>query len=79
MVFKGIDCCNAACTMQNCFSFLVDEVCPEEWCVRLEKPENIVGMQGQLFSETILSSDDFHYMIFPRLLALAERSWHKVL
>jgi len=57
---------------------LVDDVCPEEWCVKLTKPENIVGMQGQLFSETILSEENFYYMVFPRLLALAERAWHKV-
>ena len=35
------------------------------------------GMQGHLWSETILTDDNFYYMIFPRMLAVAERSWHK--
>ena len=34
-------------------------------------------MQGHLWSETVRESKDFDYMIFPRLLALAERAWHK--
>jgi len=34
-------------------------------------------MQAQLWSELIASSDDLHYMVFPRLLAVAERAWHK--
>ena len=29
-----------------------------------------------MFSETVRNEDHFHYMIFPRLLALAERAWH---
>ena len=35
------------------------------------------GMQGQLWSEIVRTSKDLHYMVFPRLLALAERAWHK--
>lgn len=35
------------------------------------------GIQGHLWSETIRRSEDMDYMIFPRLLALAERAWHK--
>ncbi|XP_076082053.1 beta-hexosaminidase-like [Mytilus galloprovincialis] len=46
-------------------------------CPLLHKPKNIAGMQGHLWSETILSEDNFYYMVFPRLLALAERAWHK--
>ncbi|CAC5362528.1 HEXA_B [Mytilus coruscus] len=46
-------------------------------CPSLQKPENIAGMQGHLWSETILSEDNFYYMVFPRLLAVAERAWHK--
>ena len=34
-------------------------------------------MQGQVWSETVRTSEDFDYMTYPRLLALAERSWHK--
>ncbi|VDI78298.1 hexosaminidase, partial [Mytilus galloprovincialis] len=46
-------------------------------CPPLLKPENIAGVQGHLWSETILSEDNVYYMVFPRLLALAERAWHK--
>jgi len=34
-------------------------------------------MQAQLWSELIAGARDVHYMVFPRLLAVAERAWHK--
>lgn len=34
-------------------------------------------MQGQLWTEVTRTSEQFDYMIFPRMLALAERTWHK--
>ena len=37
----------------------------------------VAGIQGQLWSETVRTKRQFHEMIFPRLLALAERAWHK--
>jgi len=42
-------------------------------------PENyqVLGIQGQLWSETVRSEQQAEYMIYPRLLALAERAWHK--
>ena len=36
---------------------------------------NILGMQGQLFSENIRNTGILEYLLFPKLLALAERSW----
>jgi hexosaminidase len=36
---------------------------------------NLLGIQGQLWSETVKSAERLEYMIFPRLLALAERAW----
>ncbi|WPU93419.1 family 20 glycosylhydrolase [Mucilaginibacter sabulilitoris] len=36
---------------------------------------NIVGLQGALWAETVKSTERMDYMIFPRLLALAERAW----
>lgn len=33
------------------------------------------GLQGQLWSETIRSDAQVDYMLYPRLLALAERAW----
>ncbi len=43
----------------------------------LEKPENLRGMQGQVWSETIRTGAQMEQMIYPRLLTLAERAWHK--
>lgn len=34
-------------------------------------------MQGQVWTETIRTKDQLQEMVFPRLLALAERAWHK--
>ena len=34
-------------------------------------------MQGHLWTETVRNRDQMFAMIFPRLLALAERAWHK--
>jgi hexosaminidase len=36
----------------------------------------VLGIQGQLWSETVRSEQQAEYMIYPRLLALAERAWH---
>eukprot|EP00914_Ancora_sagittata_P019146 GHVO01038196.1.p1 GENE.GHVO01038196.1~~GHVO01038196.1.p1 ORF type:complete len:121 (+),score=4.51 GHVO01038196.1:291-653(+) len=38
---------------------------------------HIAGMQGHLWSETVRTREHLDYMIFPRLLALAERAWHR--
>ncbi len=35
------------------------------------------GIQGQFWSETVRTADQFDYHIFPRLLPLAERAWSK--
>ena len=35
----------------------------------------ITGIQGQLWSETVRTNSQVDYMLFPRLLALAERAW----
>jgi len=45
--------------------------------VPLASGHHIIGMQGQLWSETIRSPQIADYMLFPRTLALAERAWHK--
>jgi hexosaminidase len=39
--------------------------------------ENIVGIQAQLFGETIHGAERMEYMVFPKLLGLAERAWAK--
>ena len=35
------------------------------------------GLQAQLWSETVRSDAQVEYLLFPRLLALAERAWHR--
>lgn len=39
--------------------------------------KSFYGIQAQLWSEMVRSDDIAEYLIFPRLLALAERAWHK--
>ncbi len=34
-------------------------------------------MQGQIWGETVRLPDHLHNLLFPRMLALAERAWHK--
>ena len=42
-----------------------------------QKDKRITGIQGHLWSETIRDASQAESMIFPRLLALAERAWHR--
>lgn len=44
--------------------------------MELKKSENIKGMQGQIWTELVRTRQQFHEMIFPRIIALAERVWH---
>lgn len=37
--------------------------------------ENVLGIQGQLWSENVRSQSRMEYMAFPKLLGLAERAW----
>lgn len=34
-------------------------------------------MEGSFWGETVRTADQMHSLLFPRLLALAERAWHK--
>lgn len=34
-------------------------------------------MQAELWTETVRTNEQAEYMLFPRLLAVAERAWHK--
>lgn len=49
----------------------------EKGIVKLKSPENIIGIQGQLWSELVRTTEQLESMIFPRLIAMAERAWHK--
>ncbi len=37
---------------------------------------NVLGLQGQLWSETLRSQDRLEYYYLPKMLALAERAWY---
>lgn len=37
----------------------------------------LMGIQGQLWTEVTINQAAMEYMMFPRLLALAERAWHQ--
>jgi hexosaminidase len=43
----------------------------------LRSGRNIAGAQAQLWSETVRSDALADYMLFPRLIAFAERAWHR--
>ena len=43
----------------------------------MQKGKFIYGMQGHLWSEMVRSDATAEYMLFPRVIALAERAWHK--
>lgn len=40
-------------------------------------PAAFAGIQGQVWTETIRDRETLGYQVFPRLLALAERAWHR--
>ena len=50
----------------------------DEGKVKLQKEaqENILGIQAQLFSETIRSQEWVEYYVFPKILGLVERGWN---
>lgn len=37
--------------------------------------EHIIGVQANLWTERVVTSDRLDYMVFPRLIALAEKAW----
>ena len=37
----------------------------------------MLGIQAQIWTETVRTGDQMDYMLFPRLLAVAERAWHQ--
>lgn len=44
--------------------------------IDIQDKQQVLGIQAQLWSETVRSNAQANYMLFPRLLALAERAWH---
>jgi hexosaminidase len=46
-----------------------------ETILSVQGRENILGLQGQLWTETVNRPAAMEYMVMPRLLGLAERAW----
>ena len=46
--------------------------------VKLEKPENIIGVQGQLWGETLRSFDEVQYLLLPKMMGVSERVWNAI-
>ena len=42
---------------------------------QIQENANVIGLQANLWTERVRTKDRLNYMIFPRLIALAERSW----
>jgi hexosaminidase len=50
---------------------------PEGWeQLTPEGRQNILGVQGQLWAETIRSFESVGYLLFPKMYGLAERAWN---
>ena len=43
---------------------------------KLEKPENIIGVQAQLWGETLRSFDEVQYLLLPKMMGVSERAWN---
>lgn len=46
--------------------------------VKLEKPENIIGIQAQLWGETLRSFDEVQYLLLPKMMGVSERAWTSI-
>ena len=46
--------------------------------VALEKPENIIGVQAQLWGETLRSFDQVQYLLLPKMMGVSERAWTSI-
>ena len=45
---------------------------------KLDKPENIIGVQAQLWGETLRSYDEVQYLLLPKMMGVSERAWTAV-
>ena len=46
--------------------------------IKLEKPKNIIGVQAQLWGETLRSFDEVQYLLLPKMMGVSERAWTAV-
>jgi len=45
---------------------------------KLEKPENIIGVQAQLWGETLRNFDQVQYLLLPKMMGVSERAWNAI-
>ncbi|XP_067653769.1 beta-hexosaminidase-like [Haliotis asinina] len=48
-----------------------------DMCLPLQRPRNVIGIQAQMFSEMTRTAGQQEGLLYPRLLAVAERAWHR--
>ena len=41
--------------------------------------DSVLGVQANLWTERVITGDRLDYMVFPRLIALAEKAWSSTL
>ena len=46
--------------------------------IKLEKPENVIGVQAQLWGETLRSFDEVQYLLLPKMMGVSERAWNAI-
>ena len=44
--------------------------------VELKEPQNIIGVQAQLWGETLRSFDEVQYLVLPKMMGVSERAWN---
>ncbi|WP_028864831.1 beta-N-acetylhexosaminidase [Psychromonas aquimarina] len=44
---------------------------------KIKESKPFYGLSAQLWSETVRNDEQYEYMVFPRVLAAAERAWHR--
>ncbi len=46
-------------------------------CWQIKDAKKILGLQAQLWTETVFDQAALHYYLFPRLIAVADRAWRR--
>ena len=61
-------------TLLNGFLMIVNAL-EEIYNYELNESPLVMGVQGNLWTERVITGERIDYMIFPRLIAIAERGW----
>ncbi len=56
----------------------IDVTNAAEGKLKLEKPGNIIGIQAQLWGETLRSFDQVQYLMLPKVMGVSERAWNAI-